>query len=53
METLLATLVLKAGQAQVVRMFKNSAEDGAAKLVKLEQEILDIKSLIIATQRIS
>jgi hypothetical protein len=46
-EKLLDALVLKAGQAQVVRMFKNSAQDGVAKLIQLDQEILDIKSLIL------
>ena len=47
METLLNELIAKAGQAQVVRMFKNSALDGAEKLLQLEREISEIKTLIL------
>ena len=46
-DQLLDALVLKAGQAQVVRMFKNSAQDGKAKLALLEKEIADLKAIIM------
>jgi len=46
-DQLLDALVLKAGQAQVVRMFKNSAQDGKSKLAQLEKEIADLKAIIM------
>jgi hypothetical protein len=46
-DQLLDVLVLKAGQAQVVRMFKNSAQDGKSKLAQLEKEIADLKAIIM------
>jgi len=46
-DQLLDALVLKAGQAQVVRMFKNSAMDGKSKLAQLEKEIADLKAIIM------
>lgn len=47
LEILLDELVKKAGQAQVVRMFRNSALDGKSKLAKLEKEISEIKAVIL------
>ena len=47
LDQLLDTLVLKAGQAQVVRMFKNSAQDGKSKLALLEKEIAELKAIIM------
>jgi len=44
---LLDELTLKAGQAQVVRMFKNSAQDGKNKLALLDKEVAELKALII------
>ena len=44
---LLDKLVEKAGQAQVVRMFRNSAMDAETKLAILEKEIADIKAAIL------
>ena len=46
-DQLLDALVLKAGQAQVVRMFKNSAMDGKSKLAQLEKEIAELKAIIM------
>jgi hypothetical protein len=46
-DQLLDALVLKAGQAQVVRMFKNSAQDGKSKLAQLEKEIAELKAIIM------
>ena len=45
---LLDELVKKAGQAQVVRMFRNSAMDANEKLAILEREIAEIKATILA-----
>ncbi len=47
LETLLDELVKKAGQAQVIRMFRNSAMDAESKLAKLEKEISEIKAVIL------
>jgi len=44
---LLDQLVEKAGQAQVVRMFRNSAMDAGEKLAVLEREIVEIKIAIL------
>ena len=46
-DQLLDVLVNKAGQAQVVRMFKNSAMDGKSKLAQLEKEIAELKAIIM------
>jgi uncharacterized protein YceH (UPF0502 family) len=46
-DQLLDVLVNKAGQAQVVRMFKNSAQDGKSKLAQLEKEIAELKAIIM------
>ena len=45
--TLLDELVEKAGQAQVVRMFRNWAMDAESKLKQLEREISEIKAIIL------
>lgn len=44
---LLDKLIEKAGQAQIVRMFRNSAMDAEAKLAILEKQIADIKIAIL------
>jgi hypothetical protein len=51
-DQLLDALVLRAGQAQVVRMFKNSAQDGKSKLAQLEKEIADLKAIIMKQERL-
>ena len=47
LDQLLDTLVLKAGQAMILRMFKNSAQDGKSKLALLEKEITELKAIIM------
>jgi hypothetical protein len=44
---LLDKLIEKAGQAQIVRMFRNSAMDADEKLAVLEREIAEIKIIIL------